>query len=369
MVKKFKMLICFILNVTCIFLFTGCWDSKDIEKRNIITALIVDKKYNEYFFYTEMAKVSEQSQKGDGSSNFKLLISKGSSFNKARDEIDRKSVKELFLGAVRILVFTDGICKDGIEEYINRLRGQIEYRKSILLATTDGEPKEILSIKPESTNSVGFAIESELATLTQNGTSFSTDIGDVIEVMAVKKAGFLLPFISIRDRKLILSGYSVFKDQKKIGKISADDRKGVVYLLNNNSDFYYDIYVGNKKYTVNLKLKSKNIKPQYTNKKLEFNLSMKFNTIINMADKIEPISKNDYAAIKNQAQYLVRRDIERAVETSQNDYKCDYLNFYKYYKIYYLKEFEKSDWNEIYSSSKVIVNTSVNIAESNIPLN
>lgn len=37
--------------------FTGCWDSLDIEKRDIVTALIVDKKEDHYYFYTEIAEL------------------------------------------------------------------------------------------------------------------------------------------------------------------------------------------------------------------------------------------------------------------------------------------------------------------------
>lgn len=356
----------------CLFLLTGCWDSRDVEKKDILTALIIDYKDNEYYYYTEIANIAgKTSQSGENqtSQDFNILISRGNTFDKARDDYNRKSVKELFLGAARILVFTNRMTKEGIEEYVNRLRGQSDYRKSILIATTDDEPEDIIKIKPENAASIGFAIESNLNNLTDDGTSFSVNVGDVLRIMAVKKAGFLIPNISIKDRKTSLAGYSVFNGKNEIiGEVSAQKREGIVFLLNNRSKFYNEIHQSNKSYTVNIALKSKSIKPEYINNQLVFNVHMKFDSKISLINKMEPINQEDYVSIKKKIEELTQKQVEDAIYTSQNEYKCDYLNFYKYYRIYYYKEFEKADWNKLYSNAKVNVSTQVNITETDIPL-
>lgn len=369
--KKGSQTIKIIIMILCLFLVTGCWDSKDIEKKEILTTLIIDKKNDKYYYYMEGTNISGETAQKDGNSNNQELnfsISKGNTFAEARDDFNRKSVKEIYLGAGRILIFTDRMSKNGIEEYVNRLRGQIDYRKSISIATTDAEPEDIIKIKPENATSVGFAIESNFDNLIQNGTSFPVNIGDILQIMAVKKVGFLLPNINIKEKKTILTGYSVFKNEKKIGEIPANNRMGVVFLLNNKSEFYYNIYQSNKKYLVKVILTNKDIKPVYTNNQLAFNVNMKFNMIINLIDKMDPISQEDYTSIGKKVEELTKEKIKQAIDTSQNKYECDYLNFYKYFRIYYLKEFEKADWSELYSKAKINIITHVNIVESNIPL-
>lgn len=356
----------------CVIFLTGCWDSRDVEKKDILTALIVDYKDNEYYYYTEIANIAGKTSQGgenQTSQDFNILISRGNTFDKARDDFNRKSVKELFLGAARILVFTDRMTKEGIEEYVNRLRGQSDYRKSILIAITDDEPEDIIKTKPENAASIGFAIESNLNNLTDDGTSFSVNVGDILRIMAVKKAGFLIPYISIRDGKTSLTGYSVFDNKnERIGQISAQKREGVVFLLNNKSKFYDEIHQSNRNYTVSLALKSKSIKPEYINNQLVFNVHMKFDSKISLINKMAPISQEDYASLKKKIEELTQKQLEEAIDTSQNEYKCDYLDFYKYYRIYYYKEFEKADWNKVYSDAKINVSTQVNITETDIPL-
>lgn len=369
MKKSFK--VCkIVVIILFVLLLTACWDSKDIEKKNILTALIIDNKNNEYSYYIEVANPSGKTTPKDEShisQDFSILMSNGSTFSKARDNYNRKSVKELFLGAGRILIFTDRMSKEGIEEYINRLRGQVDYRKSILIATTDEEPEKFLKIETENAASLGFAIESNLNTLVEDGTSFTVNIGDILQIVSVGKPGFLMPNLSMADRKVLFTGYSVFNNNKKIGQLSAQDRNGVVFLLNNKSKFYYDIFQANRKYTARVILKDKNIETNYINDQLVFNLHMKFNVIISLVDKMAPISSEDYNSISKKVEELTKKQIEQAIYISQNKYNCDYLNFYKYFRIYYPKEFEKADWNKLYSNAVINVSTNANIVESNIP--
>lgn len=360
-----------VIMILCLLLLTGCWDSTDIEKKDIVTGLIVDIKNEKYYYYSEIFNISGQgiheNEKQKGQS-FNTLIAKGKTFVEARDDVNRKTVKGAFLGAERVLMFTDRMAKVGIEEYINRLRGEADYRKSVSVAATNTDPEKFFQIDPENTASIGFAIESDLNSLVQDGTSFPVNVGDILQIMAVKKVGFLLPDVNIRENRIQITEYSVFKNEKKIGEIPALSRKGVVFLLNNNSKFYYNISYLGRNYSVLVILKDKNIKPVYINNQLVLNVNLKFNAVISIVDKMEPINQEDYILIAKQIEKITKKQIEQTIDTSQHKFKCDYLNFYKYYRINYYEEFKKTDWSEVYSKAYVKVNTHVNIVESNVPV-
>ena len=355
--------------VCVLVLLTGCWDALEIEKRNVLTTLIVDKKDGNYYYYTEIANLSRnnssqsENQKKTG---FSILIGEGKTFTEARDHYDLKSLNKVFLGGGRMLIFTDRMAKNGIEEYINRARGEIDYRKSILLATTSNDPMEILNNVPENAASVGFAIETNLKSSVASGALFDINIGDVLQVLAVKKAGFLVPDIKISKDKLAVSGYTVFNnDAKSIGIISADDRKGVGYILNSNAIFSYDIGQSNNKYGTKVILKSKKITPTYSEGQLTLNMDINFNANIDISKKMESMDQKTQEIIKSKLEEQTKTDVEHAVHVSQ-EFKCDYLGIYKYFRAVDPDKFVKTDWSDVYSKAKVNVSTHVNISQTQI---
>lgn len=258
--------------------------------------------------------------------------------------------------------------KNGIEEYLNRLRGQPDYRKAISLATTSVDPMMILNNTPENVTSIGFAIESDLQTLVTEGSSFTMNVGDVLRVLAVKGPGFLVPDITIAEDKMTLSGYTVFnKEAKKIGKIPAQSRKGVVYFLNPGAKFYYDVNYNGKRYVVRVKLNKKEVKPVYKDGQLTLTINADFNAEIDFADKAELMDEATLAAIEKEIERQTKTDILDAVNTSQKTYRCDYLNIYEYFRAAYNNEFYSLDWSDVYSKAKVNVETKVKVKQSNIP--
>lgn len=359
----------FLPVIISLLFITGCWDALDIEKRDILTAVMIDYKDNKYFFYTEIANISGVNQKNavDSKSSFGFITSKGKTLTETRDDYNRRAMKSLYLGAGRVLVFTDRMAEKGIEEYINRVRGQIDYRKSIELATTSANIKDILNTKAENSPSVGFAIESNIEDLTDRGGSIKEDVSDVLQALAVRKVGFLIPNIKVADNKIYISGYSVFKNDKLIGYIPAKDRKGTIYLLNPKADFYYDVNLKDKRYIVEVLLKKKKINTYYSNNKLKFQVDMSFNAIISFVNKGSEMTQEDVNTVSKMIEEQIKKDIRQATLLSQDKFGCDYLKFYKYFRAYYLKDFEKINWNDVYSKAQMDIKAKVNVVENNIP--
>lgn len=375
MQKKCRISFNIVACVLVVITLTGCWDSLDVEKREIDTAVIVDKKDGCYYFYVERAEftiTSEQGQSQNQKSGFSINVSKGETLTKTRDDSNRKSEGELFLGADRILIFTEAMADNGIEEYLNRVRGQTDYRKSVMVATTSDNPIDILN-QQHSSGSVGFDIETTLDALITDGTSFRMNIGDLLQVIAVKNAGFLVPDLTASEGRISLDGYTVFNEYaKRIGKIPAEDRKGVVYFLNPDSSFYYEISEDGSedgmKYVVKVFLENKKIKPNYSDGQLTLNIDMNFSATVAFMDKLKSISQDTLNKIKTGLESQILKDIWSALSTSKATFKCDYLNIYKYFRAAYNKEFYNLSWSDVYSQSHINITASVEINQSNLPL-
>ncbi len=121
-----------ILIVLIVVLFTtsGCWDSTNIEDRDICTSVIADKDGDTYTFYVEVPDISLkfQNSQSEQGANLKASIVKGSgkSYAEARTALDRALNKPVYLGAVQSLILTERLADSGIDEYALRLRQLIE---------------------------------------------------------------------------------------------------------------------------------------------------------------------------------------------------------------------------------------------------
>lgn len=350
---------------------SGCWDSKDIEQKDIYLSLIIDYADENFAYYGEVANLSSSSQSTDKTANskqsFDIITARDKTFVQARAEIERKSSGALYLGACKLLIFTNRMADKGLEEYLNRSRSQNDTRKSLKIITTATEPEELFKISPENSLSVGLTIDSIIERTTNEGSMFSVDIGNILEQLAVKKVGFLIPQFNVRGSKATLTGYTVFKDLKIAGLIPPDESKGVVYFLNPDAGFVYEVYHKDRKYVLKSQLKDKSIKTFYQNGQLSLDVFMNFSSELNYADKATILTKSDIRQLQTSLAEMIKQDILHAIDTSQNRYQTDYLGIYRYFRKNYNSNFKTLDWEQLYSEAKVKVETKVTILNSSLP--
>lgn len=333
-------------------ILTGCWDTSNIVNKNIVTMYIVDYEDEKYVYYDEIANINGASGFGDTKNPiYSIVRAEGKTFTAARDDLNRKCDNQIFNGATRAAVFTKRMAEKGIEEYLNRIRGNADYRKSMDLATTSTSAEKIIKNKPENAPSVGDSIEDTLKEQETLGNSFHITVGDILQVIADKKAGFLLPEINIKEENNTLTGYSVFKDAKYIGLIPSEQRKGVVFLMAEHPKFYYEINYEGRKILIMTKLISKTIKPLLEKYQLTFNIGMTFDAQIRYMDKLIQISDKEKEEINKKLEELVREDIDNTFYVSQKEYRCDYLHFYKYFRAYDQSKFKTVDWERMYADA------------------
>ncbi|MGI6169621.1 MAG: Ger(x)C family spore germination protein [Christensenellales bacterium] len=354
----------------CMLLLCGCWDSIDIQQENIHISEVIDYQHGKYHFFGEVATLSGGAQKnGDGGQNkmsFSIIKASGETHAQARDNLNLKSSKPVYLGACEVLIFTDRLASKGVEEYLNRSRTQRNTRKSLKVITTSSEPEELLSIEPDNAPSVGLDIDNMQESMTKDGSSFYVNIGDLLETLAVKKASFLIPAMDIEDSHITLTGYTVFKNAKKIGFIPQDKRRGVVFFLNPKGHFHYEVVLDSNWYDLDVTLKDKNINTLYSDGQLTVQVQFSFNAVLNYTDVMHSVTKADRESLQYLLEEAVRQDIVQALETSQ-EYAADYLGIYRHFRAQHNSAFQTINWEQVYSSAKTQVTTDVAIIYSELP--
>ena len=354
----------------CLPLLSGCWDSLDIQQENIHISVAIDYQDDKYHFFGEVADLAAQQQKsgdgGQGNIGFSIVKAEGETYAKTRDTLNRKSSKPVYLGACKVLIFTDRLASHGVEEYLNRSRTQRNTRKSLKVITTAEDPEVLLRTDLDNSSSAGLAIDNIQESMMKDGSSFYVNIGDLLEVMAVKKAGFLIPTMGIEESHITLTGYTVFQNSKKVGFIPHTERRGVVFFLNPRGRFHYEVALDSKRFELDVTLDNKKINTLYSDGQLTIQARFSFKTVLNYMAEMYPITKADREMLQYMLEEVTRQDIIEALETSQ-EYAVDYLEIYRHFRAQHNSEFKSIDWEQVYRDAEIQVTTDVAIVRSELP--
>ncbi len=332
---------------------------------------MVDYQDGEYHFYGEVADLGGQSRRGgaggQGNLNFSIIKASGETYTQARDDLNRKSSRPVYLGALKVLIFTDRLAFQGVEEYLNRSRTQRNTRKSLKIITSADEPEDLLNAGLDNGSSVGLAIDNIQDNLMKEGSSFFVDIGDLLEALAVKKVGFLIPAMAVVDSHITLTGYTVFENAKKVGFIPQNERRGVVFFLNPQGSFHYEVTLNSKRYELDVTLNNKKITTLYAGEELMIQIQMGFKAVLNYGATAQPLTIADREALEDLLEEAVLDDILQALDTSQKEYALDYLGIYRHFRAQHNSAFQTIDWKQAYSDAATEVTTDVTLVQSELP--
>lgn len=340
-------------------LLSGCWDAMDINKKDIATAVLVDKEDEDYVIYVEIANlvnISNQSTDNSGTSSvFFILSGNGPTFAAARRSLDSKMDKPLFLGTVGILIITVDLLKGGIGEYMNRMRQDVTYRKIGFIVSTMEEPLNILTARSENEASVGNAAEKTLENMIGAGNAVEITTADVLEYTSGKHAGFLLPNVDIESSQPTLNGYSVIHENHYIGFLPFSQARGAVYFLNPKGKWVYTVPYGENIATIEAALAGKSIQPHYTNGSIRFDVNFTFHSKVKYLTQGNGLDKKAQAELKENLSKALADEIYQTIVKAQKGFHCDYLGFKDAFRISYPHEYEDMVWDDEFVKAQFFI--------------
>lgn len=363
------LLILFVMLLLSAFV-SGCADSGDINKKNIVTAVALDKKDDEIYLYAEIANIEggskSEGKSGGASSKYICVKGHGKTIPEAWQNIDRQLDKEIYLSAIGSIILTEDFAKEDLVEYLFRVRADELRRKKATIVITKEDPEELFRVSNEKDISVGFAIEKMLKTLEEEGQSFSRTTSRLIENLSDKYTGFLIPCIGLQDKENSLIGYSVVNGTTINGFIPVEGSKGTIFLKTDKPKFYYIVPYKENKFTIEVSLKNRKIKPSYENGKISFDLKSDFEAKLMYGDKKTPYNFDDTAnaAVAKDLTETLKSEITDAIEQAQKKFKCDYLQFHDEFRIKYPEEFEKMDWQTEFEKATFNIDVKVVLSDT-----
>ena len=367
MKKINKILLILIASLQISGLLAGCGDAKDINAKRILTAVAMDYKNNEVYFYVEVANI-EGGSTGEGKSasigkKYITVIGHGKNITKAREDLDTKLDKQIYLSAIRTLIFTEDFAKEYLVEYLYRQRAEELYRNKAITVITKEDPEELFDNSNKKDESVGFTVEGVLATLDEAGHSFHRTTSRLIENLSNKYTGILVPCIGLKDNRNTLVGYSVVNGTTISGFIPVEESKGVIFLKKSSAKYYYIVpYKGNE-FSIEVSLiKTKN-KPSDKDGKIRFNLSFEYNAELKYGDRKTPYNfdESSKAKVAKTLKKMIKKDISEAVWQAQTEFECDYLQFDDVFRVKYPAKFEEMNWKNEFRKATVNIDVKVDL--------
>ncbi len=361
--RKFLKLIVFCIIMSFLMCtLCSCYDAMDINKKHIVTAVILDYKDQKVQFNVEIADI-EGSDSDSGEDKYKYVTGVGTTIMESRQQLDRNLDRQLYLSAIRAIIFTEDFINEYLIEYLNRLRASEQYNKKVIIVTTSCEPSELIETCKENKMSVGFSTEEMLTTLKKQGESFSRTTQEVIEKLSNDHAAMLLPCIGVKDKTNTLLGYTVIDKNKVKGFIDAQKANGAVLFNREKAESQYLVEYNGQDLSVEGKIKHCKIKPLYSDGKIKFKVDCQMKATLLYGDSRPPytFSRSDYEKIERMLKQDVKKQIEQTVKKAQTEHGCDYLYFDDAFRIKYPKVFDTLDWTKEFKTANVDVDVKIDL--------
>ncbi len=371
-VLKIGLLSC--LLMTLAVLLCGCMDAMDINKKFIVTTVAVDKVGDEFWFYIEAANIQAGSTGANGSgsppmgSKYFLVKGHGKTFTEARLDVDRQLDQPLYLGGVRTLVLTERFASDDDDmvQYLYRVRADETYRKKVMTVITRNDLEEMFTALNEKNLSVGYSAEYTVASLEQQGETFTKTTARLIENISSRYCGILIPCIGLKNKAIYLAGYSVIDGTDVIGFIPLEDSAGVNMLKTEGARCFFNVPHEDKVFVVKTVLKSKDIAPYYKNNDISFLFTLSFTATVEYGNKRTPfnLDKSALGKMEETLRQMILEKLLLAVGQAQNLFHTDYLQMDDAFRIKYPAVFERLDWQTAFQDAQTYIAVGVDLSVS-----
>lgn len=359
--------ICIYLVV--VILITSC-DYRPIEDMPMIVGIAIDPMDEGYKL---TAKVIVPSS-AEGQSNQVFIQSSGKTiFDGTRDFIMKEGQK-VFWGQLGFIIINEKIAKKDITEVLDFFVRDNEPREDVWLLITkkDIEAEEVIKAT-YSEKRVRFYVIDALENVDGVGKYNDLRLLEFSNELTAKGIEPVLPLIStemsLNQKRVIINGGCVFKDNKIIGQLDGKEMKQYRILMNKLPGVYiieFKDETNDTQVTVEVSDVKRKLK---INKKDQ---AYKINIEVNVIGVVAEIVNNDVKLSNNkdadkfikQAEEQLNKELQELVCKAQKEFGSDIFGIGEKVKNKDPKEFKKieDNWNTVFTSLNIKVDTKVKLS-------
>lgn len=366
--------------VMILFLLTGCWNYRELDKLAIVSGLAVDKsgKGDKFLLTAEVIDIKQ------GMNEVKIgsirIESEGDTIFDAMRNMVKISGKRLYWSHAKIVIVSQDVAKESIIPIVDWISRDQEPRLTLnILVSKEKTAKELLSQESVTTEIRSFEMSYMLTGNNLLSKSPTVEVYELLNDLSDDGISPALPTIGITinegKKTSELSGTAAFKNDKLIGFLDGEEAKYLLFIKNKIKGGSLVVKTTEEEASDNITLeifKNKTkIKPIYSEGKLLIKIHI--NTEVSIAEEdngVDYISEKGRIKLKTYAEKSLEKDIENVIKKVQRDFGSDIFGLGKIVKaeLPFLWKDIKNDWNDIFNDLEVEVKAEVQIRNSGLTI-
>ena len=360
-----------IIIIITLFLLTGCYDQKELNKIAILTATEINKIDDEYVINAQVVNPQAPDKTTNIEAPFFIYTGKGKSIQEAYRQIKLSSSRYLYPEHLRIVIINESIAKEDISQILDfYLRDpSIRTEFNVLI----GKNNDIIStITPLNQISASSIIDTLEINNNYLGVSYNTTLNEMAVSYLNPNTEIILPSIKLNNPSkekdteentkstkinsiYELSGLAIFKDNKLQGYLT--NKESITYnMIKNNIENSILTYECEKNKYLTLEIITSKSKITAKNKKINIDLSIQA-TINESSCSTKLNNKKNIEIIEHNLEKYLNNNIKNDIDYIRNKYNTDIFGF--------LDTIYKQDYNTYIK----IKNNWYNNEFKNIPIN
>lgn len=388
-----------LLLICCTSIFlSGCWDSRELQKLSIISAIAIDKDENAENRYRTTIQIINPSQVAGGQQGGKVqaapvktFSSSGSTLAEALRKISPMAPGQLFYPHIQVMILSEEVAKEGIQNLFDLIERDSHFRLLFPVLIAKNMPaKDILqittSINPIPSNAIVDNLETSQS---EWGEYISVRADQLIE--GLKDGNFVVSGVQIKgDKKqgntgenmqqispaasIEVGGLSLFKNGKLEKWLEQNEARGTTWIMDEmkktilNLDYKKiknAIAIEINRSQTTIKIKIKNNKPT---------INIFIHTEGTISETLAPVDLSHSKKIEQLESLLekeIKEEIQLTVKMAQEE-KSDFLGFGEYVNMKDKKLWKKvaSNWDEeVFPETKVNINVDAYIRRTGMRMN
>ena len=317
--------------------FTGCWNYHEIETLQIVSGVAVDVGRNGYKYHVtfECIKLGQSSQQA-GSPQPVILETDGNTIFDAVRSALNESDKKLYFSHCEIVILSNQIAKDGIKGLLDWFMRDAEPRDTLeFLVSKENTAGIILQQKPKTGQVMSYQISNALhESANAAGKNLHVQLYQINNTLNSPGNDLSLPAVELKQEAagetVQVEGDAVFREDKMVGYITADQAKTLNFVLNKISGGL--LLTGKKPGEQDLALEiisnSTKVTPVVTGGIPTMNIDIHLTTAYAEQNSTEDIlSKYGVEKVSGYAEQTLKTDVENTIELVQKQYDADIFDF------------------------------------------
>ena len=222
-----KKLILSLMIISTVFLF-GCWDSVEINKREYLFAVGIDKEDDSLKFISEIPKINE------GSEEDRLVYTnEGKSFSDFYHLNYLHSDKVISDRLMQVIVLGEELARDSdaLKEIFDEIQRSPQMNRRVKICIAKGKAEDIINTEIPSNPIVGRYLSDMLVKLKRESYQDIFTFDEAILHLG-QKGNAMIPVVEINEKSLKIERAAIVKEYELIGFLEPDELEAVMLLLN-----------------------------------------------------------------------------------------------------------------------------------------